>query len=157
MAETMKLPMKEWVPRLKAITTQDMGEMKLGNALFHQGNFLEAIDAFQAALKVNPDLAGAHFMLGEVYHKQKLFSEAIDHYQQTLRLKPEQPWVSFKLGATYRALGANAEAAEAFRAASNLRSQREGESPGRRDSPQGLGAVPDWTTDGGDPTLIELE
>ena len=47
------------------------------------------VEEFQAALRINPDYAEAHYNLGEAYGQQGRLDEAIREYQAALRISPD--------------------------------------------------------------------
>jgi tetratricopeptide (TPR) repeat protein len=61
----------------------------LGVALEESGRVQEAIDQFELALRIEPDLAEAQYSLGVALERTGKITEAIDHYQQALRIKPD--------------------------------------------------------------------
>ncbi|MEL6765172.1 MAG: tetratricopeptide repeat protein, partial [Cyanobacteria bacterium J06607_6] len=62
--------------------------VNLGTALRLQGQFSEAIAAYQQALRLNPNFAEAQNNLGNALKEQGKFSEAIAAYRQALQLNP---------------------------------------------------------------------
>ena len=60
------------------------------------GDAAGGIAHLEEALRLQPDLADAHYMLGELLRKGNQSQKAIDHYQTVLRLKPDffQAYVS---------------------------------------------------------------
>ncbi len=63
----------------------------LGTALYKQGKFQHAANAFQTALlKANvPNRAAVHYNLGNAQFKMRDFSAAITSYRSALRLNPQ--------------------------------------------------------------------
>ncbi|RMG57611.1 MAG: tetratricopeptide repeat protein [Bacteroidetes bacterium] len=49
----------------------------------------EAIEDFRACLRLQPDHAPAHFMLGSIYEKNGDLRTALDHYREAARLQPQ--------------------------------------------------------------------
>ncbi|MBU3675616.1 MAG: tetratricopeptide repeat protein [Chitinophagaceae bacterium] len=63
----------------------------LGNALYEQKNFTEAVKAYEQSAKqsLKPALrAKAHFNAGNVYLNEKQYEQAIEAYKQALRENP---------------------------------------------------------------------
>ena len=67
-----------------------IGHHNLGTALYKQGKFQHAANAFQTVLlKVNvPNKAAVHYNLGNAQFKMRDFSAAIASYRSSLRLNP---------------------------------------------------------------------
>jgi tetratricopeptide (TPR) repeat protein len=63
--------------------------MAEGNARFGQGNYDEAIAAYDNALQLNPQLAEAWYGKGVVLNKQSKFDDAITAYDNAIGLNPE--------------------------------------------------------------------
>jgi tetratricopeptide (TPR) repeat protein len=51
----------------------------------------EAIQQYQAALKINPGSARAHYNLGNAFLQKGNTSEAIAHFEKSLVIEPAQP------------------------------------------------------------------
>jgi tetratricopeptide (TPR) repeat protein len=49
----------------------------------------EAIEHWEEALRLKPDMAAAHYNLGVVSEQTGKIEEAIGHYQQALEIKPD--------------------------------------------------------------------
>src|SRR5215469_1662679 len=71
----------------------------------------EAQASFRNALKLNPKLFEAHYLLGRSYHRTSGFADAIGAYRKAMRLAPERPEVYFDLA---RALSEADRAQEAL-------------------------------------------
>jgi len=80
-----------------------------------------AIDYLTAALRLKPDLAGAHNNLGNVFTGQGNFTEAILSYQRALSLKPSYFEAHCNLGNALRAQGRLVEAVVSLQQALHLR------------------------------------
>jgi tetratricopeptide (TPR) repeat protein len=61
----------------------------------------KALDAFNQAVRVNPDNVKAHFTLGYMYSNFGLHKEAIEAYQQVIRIDPDNAKAHFNLGIEY--------------------------------------------------------
>jgi len=62
-----------------------------GKSLVTQSDFKGAVEAFEEALKVNPDSASAHYELAVLYENRDVVADpaaAIYHYQRFLHLRP---------------------------------------------------------------------
>jgi tetratricopeptide (TPR) repeat protein len=65
----------------------------LGVALADEGRFPEAIQQYQAALRIEPDAANVQTDYGNALARSGRMPEAIAHYQAALRALPESPIV----------------------------------------------------------------
>lgn len=101
----------------KAQPGSDDAWHSLGIAYGKAGYSAKAIEAYQQALRINPDVADAWFGLGIAYTRTGQFAKAIGAYQQVLRINPEyaEAWVI--LGIAYEKIGQSTKAAEAFQQA----------------------------------------
>ena len=75
---------------------------------------------FQATLRVNPNYAKAHLLLGVAYTQQGRTDEAIQEYQMALRVKPDDADAHFGLSVTYGQQGRTVEARREARLALQL-------------------------------------
>jgi tetratricopeptide (TPR) repeat protein len=98
-----------------------LGEYSWGLALDRQGKVAEAIDRYQAALRLNPNYADAHNSVGAALANQGKVAEAIEHYQTALRLKPDFAEAHGNLGAALAQQGALAEAIDHYRRALHIK------------------------------------
>jgi len=87
----------------------------------------QAVDAYQRALALDPDLAAAHTNLGNLHYARGERAQAQRSYETACALEPEQPQARFNLANLYeeegaldraiaeyrRAIGADAEFADA--------------------------------------------
>jgi predicted O-linked N-acetylglucosamine transferase (SPINDLY family) len=80
-----------------------------------------AIEYLAAALRLKPDLAGAHNNLGNVFTKQGKLADAIVCYQRALQLRPNYYEAHCNLGNALRAQGRLVEAVANLRQAVQLR------------------------------------
>src|SRR5580765_4119099 len=113
-----------------------------GNRLMDENQTEMAIEAFKQAVKLNPDLAEAHFQLGIAYsllelqmqqagevtndgkaktNSQKAFEHAVVAYKKWLEANPNDDAAQFNLGRTYAKLNKDEEAEKAFRQAVKLK------------------------------------
>lgn len=72
-----------------ALDRQPFLYLGLGDVLQRAGRLDEAVEAFQAALELDPDLAVAYYDLGVTYGNQGRLDEAVDAYERALELAPE--------------------------------------------------------------------
>ena len=95
-----------------------------GIELRRQGKVDQAIAVYREAIQINPDLAEAHFNLGNILFAQGDNEEAIAEYRQAIRAKPDLAGAHFSLGNILLAQGnadeAIAEYHQAIRAKPDL-------------------------------------
>ncbi|MBF0159661.1 MAG: tetratricopeptide repeat protein [Magnetococcales bacterium] len=88
-----------------------------GNALLRQGEAQQAIDCYQQALQLDPDLFEAYHNLATVLYQQGRLQEALEHYQTILARWPDSSAAHNNLGALLQDQGDLAAAAESFQRA----------------------------------------
>ncbi len=89
----------------------------LGIAHNKAGLPTKAIEAFQQALRINPEYAATWFNIGVAYSKSGQRAKAIQAYQQALRIDPDDAHAWRNLGITYTKEGQSDKAIEAFQQA----------------------------------------
>ncbi len=82
----------------------------LGNAQREQKKLSDAIAAHREAIRLNPNLASAHYQLGNSLHDQGKMSEAIAEYREAIRLKPDANDFRYNLSNIFLELGKPDEA-----------------------------------------------
>jgi len=83
---------------------------------------LEAgVAAARAAIRLKPDLPGAHHTLGFALYTQGNLDEAIAAYREALRIKPDQPKAHYNLGNALRDQNKLDEAIAAYREALRIK------------------------------------
>lgn len=91
----------------------------LGKALMDLNRVREAMDEFEAVLKLNPGYAETHYNLGSALLQTGLMPEAIAQFEEAIRLKPDYAKAHNNLGnaliQTGRAVDAIKEYEEALR------------------------------------------
>ena len=75
----------------------------------------EAVDALQAAVKVNPDYAEAHLLLGIAYERRRENEKALDAFDDAIRCDRTGPIARAAREAIARVVNANADARVAQR------------------------------------------
>ncbi|MBR8827329.1 MAG: tetratricopeptide repeat protein [Gomphosphaeria aponina SAG 52.96 = DSM 107014] len=71
----------------------------LGSLLFQQKHYLEALNVYHEALKLQADNEAAYRGLAQCQTQQGDYAAAIESYQKTIELNPQQPvWVFTSLG-----------------------------------------------------------
>jgi tetratricopeptide (TPR) repeat protein len=101
----------------KAQPSSDWAWISLGNAYGNAGQPAKAIEAYQQALRINPEQAPAWSNLGVIYRQTGQFAKAIEAYQQALRIYPEYADAWNGLGVTYATDGQSDKAIEAYQQA----------------------------------------
>jgi Flp pilus assembly protein TadD len=91
--------------------------LRQAEAAFNQNNFADAAQAYRQALKVNPDLAEAHYGLGLALARLDRYQEAVTSFQAALHHKPGWSRALKDLGVTYLKLKRWPEAEKAFKTA----------------------------------------
>ena len=81
----------------------------------------DAIQFFQASLRLKPQIAFTHINLGYTYQKLGRLSEAEQAYRKAISLMPNSPQVHLNLGNVLKATGRLAEAERAFKEAIRLK------------------------------------
>jgi tetratricopeptide (TPR) repeat protein len=77
----------------------------------------QAREAYERALELDPDLAGAHVNLGRHRHVAGELGRAEPHYRDAARLDPDDPTPHFNLGVLLEEVGRKEEAIHAYRQA----------------------------------------
>ena len=89
--------------------------------LREQGKLAEAEAHCREALRLQPDLAGAHNNLGVALQEQGKLNEALAHYQEALRLQPDVYLPHFNIGNVLSLSGRVEEAISSYRRALRLK------------------------------------
>ncbi len=91
--------------REQAVDSREAGpSYNLGNALYRQGRFDEAANAYQESLQKNPRLEDGWYNLGNALFRQDRFKDAIRAYQGALSLDPDDSDAKHNLELAKRAL-----------------------------------------------------
>ena len=106
----------------------DASRLREAEAWFQKGLDLEeagapaedAVEAYQKALELNPEAAGALVNLGTIYYRQRKFADAETYYCEALEADPTYPLAQFNIGNLYDELGRLDEALEHYRLALEL-------------------------------------
>ncbi len=91
-----------------------------GAILLRRGRLPEAIDEFQAALRIKPDDADAHYNLGNALVTQGNLTEGIYHFSEALGRQPGNIKILNNLAATLVLLERYPEAIDYFKKALNI-------------------------------------
>ncbi len=82
---------KLWTYTLEGNPDSEVAHNNLGLVLLNAGRLPDAIEQFEAALRIKPDYAFAHNGLGNALFLSGRTAEAIGHYEEALRLDPAYP------------------------------------------------------------------
>jgi tetratricopeptide (TPR) repeat protein len=92
----------------------------LGNIYAHNGRIDEAIEEYQAAIKLYPAFAKAHYNLGVTYGIQGRIDEAIKEFKTMLKINPDYFKAHYNLGVAYDSQNRIDEAIEEYQTAIKL-------------------------------------
>jgi aminopeptidase N len=91
---------------------------------FKEGNYVEAQQQFEAALKLDRSNSWIYYHLGLLFLEQRNYDLAIDNFKAVLggNLRPSwlEVWANVKMGNAYDAKGDRARAVSAYKRAENL-------------------------------------
>ena len=94
-----------WTDCVKKSPNKGRSHNNLGNVLFNQGMYQEAIDQYKEALRIKPNYAWTHNNLGNVFANQGKYQEAADQYREALRINPNYAEAHYNLGNAYLMIG----------------------------------------------------
>ena len=80
----------------------------------------QAVPEFQTAIRLQPDLADAHYTLGVLYWQRGEFDKAVAELQSAIQNQPSYAEAHYTLGAVFKQQGKLPEAAAALREAIRL-------------------------------------
>lgn len=101
----------------KAQPGSSVAWFSLGYAYDKAGQSAKSIEAYQQALRINPELASAWNNLGIAYAEAGQSAMAIESYQQALRINPEHAGAWNNLGIAYGKVVQSVKAIEAYQQA----------------------------------------
>ena len=108
--------------------TQAKALLDKGKQLYRDDQDTEAVEAFQQAVKLDPDLAEAHFRLALSYEAldkredaESQYKKAVEAYKKYLEANPDDAEAHYNLGQTYANLGNYSEAIRSYRQATRLK------------------------------------
>jgi len=112
----------------EAIQREAQALVEKGKELYLNNEDKQAVDAFQQAIKLNPDFAEAHFRLGLAFNALERKPEAdeslkksIALYKKTVEADSKDADALFNMGVAYTLLHLDEEAARSFRQVARLR------------------------------------
>ncbi|MBI3696688.1 MAG: tetratricopeptide repeat protein [Acidobacteria bacterium] len=91
--------------------------LSLAETLARQGNAPEAIEHYQAVLKLRPDYVAARLALAELLSRHGKADEALVELREALKRKPQNAAAHEQIGDIEKARGRSTEAAAAYQAA----------------------------------------
>ena len=89
----------------------------LGNALYEQGRYEEALDEYRVAIAQRPNYAKVHVAFGAVLNKLERYEEAKTHLRRAIALNPQAKDAHLNLGDALYKQGRYEEALEVARVA----------------------------------------
>ncbi|HVF23752.1 MAG TPA: tetratricopeptide repeat protein [Pyrinomonadaceae bacterium] len=99
-----------------------------GKEFYRNDQDQEAVGSFEEAVKLDPDLAEAHFRLGLGYEAlgksdeaEAEYKKAVETYKKYLADHEDDPEAHYDLGQTYAGLGQYSEAIREYRFATKLK------------------------------------
>lgn len=98
-------------PRL---TLTAMDYVKQADALYFEGRLDDAVESYERALQIQPDLIPAWLGRAKILRRLKRYDEAISANQKVLQLHPDNPKGWFGLGYTLKDAGRYQEAIEVY-------------------------------------------
>lgn len=108
--------------------TQAKALLDKGKQLYHDDQDTDAVVAFEQAVKLDPDLAEAHFRLGLGYEAvqkreqaESQYKKAVEAYKKYLDANPDDAEAHYNLGQTYANLEQFSEAIREYRQATKLK------------------------------------
>jgi aminopeptidase N len=105
-------------------------QLSLGNDLKQKGDFVEAVHAYENALKLSPHSSLAHFRLAEVFYEQFNLQSAANSFRDALNGDKDPKWVEvwcyIYLGKIYDILGQRQRALAEYTKAINTKDDTNG-------------------------------
>ena len=99
-----------------------------GKELYRTDQDEQAVEAFQEAIKIDPEFAEAHFRLGLAYdavgkenEAEDAYKKAVEKYKKYLEDNSKDAEAHYNLGQTYAGLHLYSEAIREYRQATNLK------------------------------------
>jgi len=80
---------KLWRHAVAIDPRSSIGQLSLGLALARHGKLAEAVEHYEAALRLEPGYVDADYAWGNALARQGKLAEAVEHYEAALRVKPD--------------------------------------------------------------------
>jgi tetratricopeptide (TPR) repeat protein len=116
------------VNTLEQALTQARSDLESGKEFFNDDEDLKALESFERAIKLDPNLAEAHFRLAMTYdalgrqpEAVKSYKKAVESYKKHLENHPKDAEARYNLGQVYFGLNLYSDAVREYRQASQLR------------------------------------
>ncbi len=110
-----------WIPASLYGSLWYIGVRNPALALYRNGDYAKAIDAFREAIQRKPNSSENYFYLALAYDKVGDHESAIKSFQECIRLKPDSAEAYCNLGFTFKDSGDLRNAVESFSQAVRLR------------------------------------
>ncbi len=107
-------------PSSEPLSQQARYHLEQGQILYDAGKVDEAIAEWQEALRLAPEAARAHHLLGLAFRDQKDHTQAAAAFQQALRIEPDNATAHVHLARAFEALGKEQEAFDTYQKALQL-------------------------------------
>ncbi|GAB4482210.1 MAG: hypothetical protein Kow00124_30890 [Anaerolineae bacterium] len=100
----------------RPLTRPYRSDAALGRGFWHynQGRYGQAINAFDEAIRINPQNAAAYYNRGQAQYDLGNYEAALADFSAVIALHPDYPWVYEERGQTYLALERYEEALADF-------------------------------------------
>src|SRR5205823_3447801 len=108
---------KLWRHAVAIDPRSSIGQLSLGLALARHGKLAEAVEHYEAALRLEPGYVDADYAWGNALARQGKLAEAVEHYEAALRVKPDHANAHTNAGAALVGQGKLAEAIEHYQQA----------------------------------------
>jgi tetratricopeptide (TPR) repeat protein len=90
---------------------------RAGVSYYESGEFEKAIEAYQHAIKLRPDLQEYYYHLGMAYSSLGRYKEAVEAYNNAIRIKPDYAAAYYNLGHAHSNLDQYDKAIKVFKQA----------------------------------------
>src|SRR5213594_2835367 len=101
---------KLWSHAVAIDPRSSIGQLSLGLALARHGKLAEAVEHYEAALRLEPGYVDANYAWGNALARQGKLAEAVEHYEAALRVKPDHADAHTNAGSALVRQGKLAEA-----------------------------------------------
>src|SRR5438128_1151153 len=112
---------KLWSHAVAIDPRSSIGQLSLGLALARHGKLAEAVEHYEAALRLEPGYVDADYAWGNALARQGKLAEAVEHYEAALRVKPDHANAHTNAGSALVRQGKLAQAIEHYRQALEIR------------------------------------